>query len=92
MKQRVSLPGRRVRKLHFSLDGRYVLAQDDSGLTVLTVQPFAVLFRIPSENITYSGFTPDSQQVLFLSFRIWVPAPPAKVAMPAEGKERLPTQ
>jgi WD40 repeat protein len=82
------VPGRRIRQLHFSLDGRYVLAQDDSGITVLTVRPFAVSFRIPAENITYSGFTPDSQQVLCLSFRIWVPAPPAIVAGPNEHLER----
>ena len=83
-----SSPGRRIRELHFSPDGRLLLAQDDAGLTVLTVQPFSVLFRVPALNITFSEFTPDSRQVLFLTFRIWVPAPPAIVAGPSQHLER----
>ncbi|MGO9013308.1 MAG: hypothetical protein ACLQPN_24695 [Bryobacteraceae bacterium] len=88
LQRRGSVPGRRIRQLHFSPDGRYVLAQDDWGLTVLTVQPFSVLFRIPAANITYSGFTPDSRQVLCLTFRIWVTTPPAIFAGPSEHLER----
>jgi hypothetical protein len=34
---------------------------------VLTVQPFAVLFRAPAENAGPAWFTPDSQQVVFVS-------------------------
>ncbi|MGB9455701.1 MAG: WD40 repeat domain-containing protein [Bryobacteraceae bacterium] len=81
-------PGRRIRELHFSPDGRLLLAQDDSGLTVLTVQPFSVLFRVPADNVTFSGFTPDSRQVLCVTFRIWVTAPPAIVAGPSAHLER----
>lgn len=88
LKRQRSSSGRRIRELHFSPDGRLLLAQDDSGLTLLTVQPFSVLFRIPAANITYSGFTPDSRQVLCVSFRIWVPAPPAIVAGPSQHLER----
>jgi len=88
LKRERSSPGRRIRELHFSPDGRLLLAQDDAGLTALTVQPFSVLFRVPAANITFSGFTPDSRQVLFLTFRIWVPAPPAIVAGPSQHLER----
>ncbi len=88
LQRRGSVPGRRIRQLHFSPDGRYVLAQDDWGLTVLTVQPFSVLFRIPAANITYSGFTPDSRQVLCLTFREWAPAAPVVFAGPTAHLER----
>ena len=81
-------PGRRIRELHFSPDGRLLLAQDDAGLTVLTVQRFSVLFRVPAVNITFSGFTPDSRQVLFLTFREWVPAAPVVFAGPTAHLER----
>jgi hypothetical protein len=56
-----------LRQLRFSPDGRYVLAQDDAEVTVLTVQPFAIAFRIPAENAIDAQFTPDSQQVVFVS-------------------------
>jgi hypothetical protein len=54
------------RELRFSPDGRYVLAQDDSEITVLTVQPFAVAFRIPAEHAEVAKFTPDSRQLAFV--------------------------
>jgi len=88
LKRERSSPGRRIRELHFSPDGRLLLAQDDAGLTVLTVQPFSVLFRVPALNITFSGFTPDSRQVLFLTFREWVPAAPVFFAGPTAHLER----
>ena len=53
--------------LHFSPDGRYILAQDESSVTVLTVQPFAVLFRIPAESALPAQFTPDSRQIVFVA-------------------------
>ena len=56
-----------IRRLRFSPDGRHILALDASAITVLTVSPLAVLFRIPVENATQAQFTPDSQQVIFLS-------------------------
>ena len=56
-----------LRQLRFSPDGRYVLAQDQSRVTVLTVRPLAVLFGVPAESATLAEFTPDSQQVVFVS-------------------------
>ena len=44
-----------------------MLALDASAITLLTVSPLAVLFRIPVENATQAQFTPNSQQVIFLS-------------------------
>jgi WD40 repeat protein len=60
-------PSGRLRHLRFSPDGRYVLAQDDSAVTVLTVQPLRVLFRVPAESASPAEFTPDSRQLLFVS-------------------------
>jgi hypothetical protein len=54
------LPGLLVH-IRFSPDGRYVLAQSHSQVTVLTVQPFAVLFSIPIESATVAEFSADSR-------------------------------
>ena len=48
-----------LRQLRFSPNGRYVLAQDDLQVTILAVEPFAILFRIPAEDATEAQFTPD---------------------------------
>jgi hypothetical protein len=51
--------------LAFSPDGRFVLAQDDSSIHVLSREPFAVLFRIDAEDAERARFTPDSSSVVF---------------------------
>ena len=56
-----------LRQLRFSPDGQHVLAQDDAEITVLTVRPFEILFRIPAENATLAQFTPDSTEIVFVS-------------------------
>lgn len=55
-----------LRQLRFSPDGRYVLAQDNSEIAVLTVSPLAVLFRIPAQLACDAQFTPDSRQIVFV--------------------------
>ena len=55
------------RKLRFSPDGRYVLAQDDFEITLITVQPFPLLLRIPAGEAGTAKFTPDSRQVVFVA-------------------------
>lgn len=55
-----------LRDLRFSPDGRYALAADETGVTVLTVEPFRVLFRIPVDAGGSALFTPDSRQVAIL--------------------------
>lgn len=59
--------GGSLHHLRFSPDGRYVLAQDDSAITVLTVEPLTTLFRIPVQYATDAQFTPDSGGVVFVS-------------------------
>ena len=53
-------------RVRFSPDGRYILAQDPSGITVLTARPLAVLFRLPAPDAEPAEFTSDSQQIVFI--------------------------
>jgi hypothetical protein len=62
----------RLLELRFSPDGQHLLAQDRSEITILTVHPLTVLFRIPAEQAEIAQFTPDSRQVVFLSSPIKV--------------------
>ncbi|MCI0355207.1 MAG: M48 family metalloprotease, partial [Acidobacteria bacterium] len=54
-----------VRHLRFSPDGRYLLAQSDSQIYVLSRQPFDHLFDIEAVEAYPAQFTPDSQSVVF---------------------------
>jgi WD40 repeat protein len=54
-----------IQHLRFSPDGHYLLAQDDSGITVLAREPLAPLFRIDAPEAKPAHFTPDSQGVVF---------------------------
>jgi hypothetical protein len=56
-----------LRQVRFSPDGRYVLAQDAARITILTVQPFKVLFRVPVHDARLAEFTPDSREFAFIS-------------------------
>ena len=51
--------------LKFSRDGRYLLAQDDSGIFVLQKDPFKFLFRIEAPEAKNAKFSPDSSSVVF---------------------------
>lgn len=53
-----------VNHLRFSPNGKYVLAQDDSGVQVLSVEPFAPMFRIDAPEAEPAQFSPDSQDVV----------------------------
>jgi hypothetical protein len=77
-----------LRQLRFSPNGRYVLAQDDSEATVLTVEPFTILFRIPAQNATAAQFTPDSRNVVFVSSATPVNSPKILFAKSADHVER----
>ena len=75
-------PQRRpLRQLRFSPDGRYVLAVEDLGVVVLTVQPFRVLLRIHADDASFAEFTPDSKQLLLANSATNVTAP-TEVASP----------
>jgi peptidase M48-like protein len=64
-----------VTHLRFSPDGKYVLAQDDAGINVLTREPFKPVFRIDAPEAEEAQFTPDSLNVVFntsdLRVEIW---------------------
>ena len=53
-------------RLRFSPDGRLILAQDNSGISVLSREPFVVIGRIPSSGSGPAQFTLDSGSVVFL--------------------------
>jgi WD40 repeat protein len=52
-------------RIHFSPDGRYVLGQDEGGITVVEKDAAKVLFRIDAPDVKEAQFTPDSQGVVF---------------------------
>lgn len=53
-----------ITNVKFSPDGKYLLAQDDFSVYVLSRDPLKQLFRIPVDDAEPAGFTPDSQSVL----------------------------
>jgi hypothetical protein len=64
-KQTLALPLRPdISYLRFSPDGKYLLAQDEGGIHVLTRDPFAVLFYIPAPDAHDAAFTPDSRSIV----------------------------
>jgi WD40 repeat protein len=54
-----------TRFLRFSPDGKYLLAQDDSSIHILTREPFAPVFRIDAPDAHEAQFSADSQTISF---------------------------
>jgi WD40 repeat protein len=54
-----------IENFRFSPDGKYVLAQDDGGIFVLTREPFQMKFRFDAVNAEAAHFSPDSRQIVF---------------------------
>jgi WD40 repeat protein len=54
-----------INYLHFSPDGRYILAQDDSGIDVVTREPLAHFLHIDAPEARPAQFTPDSKGLVF---------------------------
>src|SRR5882724_9197794 len=50
--------------LQFSPDGKYLLAQDESSVFVLSREPFTTLFRIEALEAAWAQFSPDSRSVV----------------------------
>ena len=68
VKKQLSPPLRSdISRLRFSPDGNYVLAQDDSGISILSREPFAPLFRIETDDSKPAQFSPDSKTIVFSS-------------------------
>ncbi len=64
-----------VHTLRFSYDGKYILAQDDGSIYVLTREPLAFKFRIEAPDAYPANFTRDSRSVTFydpeLHVEVW---------------------
>lgn len=63
----VPRPPQHLLGVRFSPDGQYLLAQDRSKVTILTVKPFGVVFATRARDASLADFTPDSGQVVFLT-------------------------
>ncbi|HMT09360.1 MAG TPA: M48 family metalloprotease [Pyrinomonadaceae bacterium] len=50
--------------LRFSPDGKYILVQDSSTITILTREPLAIVFRIDAEEAYAANFSPDSREIV----------------------------
>lgn len=55
-----------ITNLRFSPDGKYILAQDDGGVNVITYKPFAFVFYIPAPDAHDARFSPDSNSIVFV--------------------------
>ncbi len=53
-----------VTNLKFSPDGKYVLAQDESSVFVLSRTPFSLLYRFDARDAHPAQFTPDSKSIV----------------------------
>jgi WD40 repeat protein len=54
-----------ITNLRFSPNGRYILAQDDGGIHVVSREPFAFLFYISAPEAREAEFTADSNSIMF---------------------------
>ena len=54
-----------IHRVEFSPDGKYLLAQDESSVFVLTREPLANVFRIDALDAHAAQFSPDSNSVVF---------------------------
>ncbi len=54
-----------LNRIRFSPDGKYLLAQDEASIFVLSRQPFEFLFRIDAPSALPARFSPDSQSIAF---------------------------
>lgn len=61
-----------INHLRFSPNGKFLLAQDDSGINVLTREPLAPLFRISTPDARPALFTPDSRQIVLYTPKLRV--------------------
>ncbi len=64
-----------ITNLRFSPNGKYILAQDDGGIHVVSRDPFAFLFYIPAPDARQAKFSSDSASIVFstteLRVEVW---------------------
>ena len=61
-----------IRQVHFSPDGKYILAQNESTIFVMSREPFAPQFTIYAPDGYPANFTPDSQSIVFYTENLHV--------------------
>lgn len=61
-----------VDDFRFSSDGKYLIAQDDSEIYLLTRDPLKFLFSIDAPDAQAAQFSPDSRQIVFFNSRFRV--------------------
>jgi metalloendopeptidase OMA1, mitochondrial len=61
-----------IKHFQFSPDGKYILAQDASGINVLRREPFGFLYRIEIEDAKFANFSPDSRHIVFQTYGLRV--------------------
>ncbi len=70
----VLTPNLRGDILHFqfSPDGKHIIAQDSSGISVLKREPFSFVFRINIGDAKPANFSPDSQSIVIQTYALRV--------------------
>lgn len=61
-----------IEHFRFSPDGKYLLAQDEGGIYVLSRDPLKFVFRIDTVDAQPAQFSPDGKQVVFFSSHLRV--------------------
>jgi WD40 repeat protein len=61
-----------IEHFRFSPDGKYLLAQDEGGIYVLTREPLKFVFRIDAADAEHAQFSPDSRQILLFNAALGV--------------------
>jgi WD40 repeat protein len=56
-----------IEHFRFSPDGKYILAQDDGGIYLVSRDPLKFVFRIDAVDAHPAQFSPDSRQIEFFS-------------------------
>ena len=56
-----------IEHFRFSPNGKYLLAQDEGGIYVLSRDPLKFIFRFDAADAQPAQFSPDSRQVVFFS-------------------------
>jgi len=54
-----------LEQLRFSPDGNFILAQDETSISVLSRAPYKQLFRFDAEDALPAEFSPDSKRIVF---------------------------
>ena len=76
-----------IRHFQFSPDGRFIIAQDSSGINVLRREPFSYYFRIEAEDAKPASFSPDSKFISFQTYGLRVERWNVEEQKPALARE-----